>query len=304
MKIIFVGAFGDKSTNSCQSRAFKDNDCEVIEFPYRDERNKNHKLVELCNKERPDFVFISKGNGISADAVKKCNKISKTVLWYMDPLCVFDENLTDKIKEVDHFVCGLEGIVPYGLKYNPNTFFIQQNADEKIFKPVDEIAHEWDATFIGKILSPNKINEWNITWSDRRLWHEYLSSWSEINYAHLSGWNERHNEIVNKTKVNINFSHTDRTGASARIYKIMSSAGFLMTTPWCDMEKTFVDGEDLVTFINPNDLRNKINYYLDNQEERDKIRMSGYNKVMNNYTPRHWAKRLLRLVIGVDDHSI
>ena len=197
----------------------------------------------------------------------------------MDPLCVFNDNLIEKIKEVNYFVTGLEGIKSYGLKYNPKSVFIQQNADEKIFKPVDDIAYKWDATFIGKILPPNKINEWNITWSDRRLWHEYLSSWDEINYAHLSGWNEKHNEIVNKTKVNLNFSHTDRTGASARIYKIMSSAGFLMSTPWYNMEKTFIDGEDFVSFYNPQDLKNKINYYLEHEEERNKIRMSGYKKV-------------------------
>lgn len=296
MKIIFVGAFGEKSTNVAQARGFEENGCEVTNFPYRDFRNKDEELTNLCKRTSPHLVFISKGNGLSANSVRACNRICKTVLWYMDPLCVFNDNLIEKIKEVNYFVTGLEGIKSYGLKYNPKSVFIQQNADEKIFKPVDDIAYKWDATFIGKILPPNKINEWNITWSDRRLWHEYLSSWDEINYAHLSGWNEKHNEIVNKTKVNLNFSHTDRTGASARIYKIMSSAGFLMSTPWYNMEKTFIDGEDFVSFYNPQDLKNKINYYLEHEEERNKIRMSGYKKVMENYTPKHWAKRIIELV--------
>ena len=296
MKIIFVGAFNNRSTNVCQARGFRENDCEVVEFSYREVSNKNEELIKLCLKEKPDLVFLSKCDGISGEAVKRCNEVSKTVLWYMDPLCVFDGGLIEKIKEVNYFVCGLEGVVPYGLKYNPNSVFIHQNADETIFKPISGVDYEWDAVFIGKILSADKINQWNLTWSDRRIWHEFLLKWSEINYKHLSGWNEGHNEIVNKTKINLNFSHTDRTGASARIYKIMSSAGFLMTTPWHDMEKSFTDEENLVIFINPDDLRQKINYYLDNPEKRDKIRKNGYRKVMENYTPKHWAKRIIELI--------
>ena len=44
MKIIFVGAFGEKSTNVAQARGFEENGCEVTNFPYRDFRNKDEEI--------------------------------------------------------------------------------------------------------------------------------------------------------------------------------------------------------------------------------------------------------------------
>jgi spore maturation protein CgeB len=65
-----------------------------------------------------------------------------------------------------------------------------------------------------------------------------------------------------------------------------------MTTPWLDMEKTFTPGKDIVIFKNETELKEKINYYLENEEERNLIAFSGYAKVQD-YLPKSWAKKIM-----------
>ena len=90
MKIIFVAVFNYNSTNVSQADGFRRNGCEVIEFNYREiaarygNQQRDEMLVTLCLKEKADAVVFSKCNEIAHKVVEECNKVSKTVLWYMD----------------------------------------------------------------------------------------------------------------------------------------------------------------------------------------------------------------------------
>ena len=44
-------------------------------------------------------------------------------MWYMDAMHNFDSELREKIKRCDYFFCGVEGVIPHGLKHNTQTFF-------------------------------------------------------------------------------------------------------------------------------------------------------------------------------------
>ena len=49
-----------------------------------------------------------------------------------------------------------------------------------------------------------------------------------------------------------------------RVYKVMAAGGFLLTNDWIGREEMFVDGEHLVIFNDPQDLAEKIKFYLAN----------------------------------------
>jgi spore maturation protein CgeB len=113
------------------------------------------------------------------------------------------------------------------------------------------------------------------------------------NFRHYNGvYGLEHNKIVNETKINLNFSPTDSTGVSVRLYKILASGGFLMTTPWNGIENTFKIDEDIVVFNDENELKEKINFYLNNEDKRNNIRLNGYKKVVE-YLPINWAKKII-----------
>jgi hypothetical protein len=299
MKILFIAVFTPNSTNVSQSRGFKENGCEIIEYDYRKKliefnsiEKRDDDIINLVNTIKPNLVLFSKCNMMHYRVVEECNKISKTALWYMDAMYNFDSELIDKIKRVNYFFCGVEGVIPNAEKYNKNSIFIHQCPDEKMnFKINDH-----NCTFIDDITFIGSVDSTQIH-SDRLKYINRLKN--EFNgFKHYNNvFGLKHNEIVNCSKINLNFSPTDSSGVSVRIFKILSSGGFLMTTPWTDMEKTFTPDKDIVIFNNEDELVEKIKYYLTNENDRIKISTNGYQKV-REYLPKNWSNKIINYVNG------
>ena len=294
MKIVFVAVFTPNSTNVSQSRGFKDNGYDVLEYDYRSKLSRlgsvvkrDDDLIKTVENFNPDITIFSKCNNMHYRVIVGCNKYSKTILWYMDAINNFNGELIDKIKRVDYFVNGIEGVVPHGKKYNKNTIFLPQCPDEKMNFPLDDLDYKYNVTFIGNI-QPNS------THADR------LRYKNKINFTHFNNkYGLEHNKIVNQSKINLNFSHTSTNGASVRVFKILAAKGFLLTTPWKGMEKLFNIGEHLDVFTSPADLQKKINYYLYHEEERNKIRVQG-NKIVQKYLPINWAKKMVSIIENIN----
>jgi hypothetical protein len=115
MKIIFVAVFNENSTNNSQLDGLLKNGCDVIPFNYREINNKlksnflrDDTLIKLCKDESPDAVIFSKCNEIDIRVIDECNKISKTILWYMDPVnSQFSNELVLKIQKCTFTYCAL-----------------------------------------------------------------------------------------------------------------------------------------------------------------------------------------------------
>ncbi len=293
MNILFVAVFTPNSTNVSQSRGFQQIGCGIYEYDYRDRLaqlygnvdKRDDDLINTVEKLRPDVVIFSKCNNMHYRVIDECNKYSKTILWYMDALNNFDGELIEKIKRVNLFVNGIEGVVSEGLKYNDNTIFIEQCPDEKMNFKSDASDYKYDTTFIGN------LNPGSGTHSDR------LKYRNEVGFTHFDNvYGLEHNEVVNQTRINLNFAHTSTNGASVRVMKILAAGGFLLTTPWNGIDKTFIVGEHLDVFTTPEELKEKITYYLEFKNEREDIAKNGYKLVQDNYMPKHWAKRILDYV--------
>jgi len=288
MNILFVAVFTPHSTNVAQSRGFQQNGWGVYEYDYRERLNllnndverRDNDLINTVKILKPDVVIFSKCDNMHYKVIEECNKYSKTILWYMDALNNFNEELVEKIKRVNLFVNGIEGVVPYGLKYNHNTIFIPQCPDEQMNFPIPSSTFKYDITFIGNI-TPNS------THSDRLLYK------NKVEFTHFDNvYGLDHNKIVNQSKINLNFSHTSTNGASVRIFKILAAKSFLLTTPWEGMEDIFQPGVHLDIFSSPEELNQKIKFYLNNPELRLEISNNGFNLVQN-YMPKEWAKKII-----------
>lgn len=76
---------------------------------------------------------------------------------------------------------------------------------------------------------------------------------------------------------------------SDRVYETLGRGGFLIHPYIKGMEEEFEDKKHLVFYEYGNfeQLKELIDYYLENEEEREKIRNAGHELVKNNYTYRH-----------------
>ena len=69
-----------------------------------------------------------------------------------------------------------------------------------------------------------------------------------------------------------------------------------MSLPWQGMETMFTPGKDFVAFNTPEELKEKIIYYLTHPKKADEIREQGYKTIQNSH-PNKWAQNLINTIL-------
>ena len=284
MKILFVGVFdgGLKSTNISQILSFKKLGYNVMGYNYREkaatlgDHGRDLDLLKIVQAGNFDLVVYSKCNVISEITFSEINEVAKTCLWFMDPLVTYDLEMRNKTKLVDYFCCDKENVLEEALKINPRSFHVCEGFDHTVDFP-REFEKQYDISFIGNI------------YGDRKELIDGIG----FNVNIITGaYGPNHSKEVSKTKINLNFCTSN--GASDRVYKILAAGGFLLSNDWKNRENYLTDGKDCVIFHDMEDLNNKIDYYLKNEEERNKIAQAGLKSVQG-FNRLNWAKRIVDL---------
>ena len=91
-------------------------------------------------------------------------------------------------------------------------------------------------------------------------------------------------KVFRASKINLNFTIPNiKSGIPLRVWDVLGSGGFLLTNYQAELPYFFEEGKDLVCFDGVEDLREKVGYYLENEEERRAIAESGYRKVKETH---------------------
>ena len=282
MKILFVGVFNEESTNVSQKEAFERLGQEVITYNYRSRQkvigpyDRDMEIVKKSKDLGVDFILFSKCNEISIETIIKCNKHTKTILWYMDCMNNFNASLISKIKYCHSSFFAHPKTYEEARYHSKNAYYLSEGYDENIDKPID-LKQVYSTSFIGDIDS------------DRKEYTDQLIVYGFHNFNKSFGID--HARAVCKSKINLNFVR-DNSGPSDRIYKIMAAGGFLLTQPWKNMEKDFEVDMDFSTFTNVESLKEKCCYFLEHEYIRDIIAKHGHN-TNEKFTRTNWAKFIL-----------
>ena len=288
MKILFVGVFGIGSTNVSQAEAFERLGHKVIRYDYRQllkmtfgnvaDRDRNLR-EEIWNK-RPDLTVFSKCNQMDVSCVEAANKVGVSCLWYMDPKnSNFTEELIRKIKAATFSCFAHLMVVGEALLVSPDSrcYFVPEGYDEKVDFPVDAPGQIFDVSFIGN--------------TDLRRAELCKLAGALVLFT---SFGRQHAEVVSRSKINLNLTYGDECGPSDRVYKILAAGGFLLTESWVGMEELFKDGQHLVVFRGPADLKAKVRYYLTHEDERRMIAYAGHLKNEPN-SRTTWARRIVEI---------
>jgi hypothetical protein len=253
----------------------------VIRYDYRQRaleigrKKRDQEIISIAIKEKPLLIFFSKCNDVDISVIHGCNKVAKTVLWYMDPLnSRFSDSLKDKILFSNFTFCALTAPYKEAKKINSNSvYFLQEGFDEACNYPMN-VPYINDVSFIGNLRG------------ERENYHDALDF-----FVYNDMYGKLHSKAVSESRINLNFTEG---GTSDRTYKILASKGFLLTQPWECMEDDFKIGEDMDIFSNIGELRDKISYYLKNDDKRLKIVENGYQTVQK-FNRTNFAKRILEI---------
>lgn len=108
-------------------------------------------------------------------------------------------------------------------------------------------------------------------------------------------------KIYNGAKIHLNLhSSTYHEGVNPegdfvnpRTFEISSCGGFQLVDQRSELSEMFREGEEITTFKNIQDLKQKISYYLEHEEERQLIAEKGRERVLAEHTLEHRMTELL-----------
>ena len=106
------------------------------------------------------------------------------------------------------------------------------------------------------------------------------------------------NKALSEVKIVVGASYPSNYYWSNRIYEITGRGGFILHPETFGLDEEFTDGVHYVSYRRNNftQLQNKIQYYLENDEEREQIREAGYRHCSQNLTYTHRVQSLLTTI--------
>jgi len=279
-----------------------------------DQNRINRKLLSLCSSLRPDLCLILGGHRIHPETVKDIKNCGiQTVLWTIDVPLDF-QLVQEAAPHYDTVFCGgteaQEVLAQAGISH---THWLPFASDPEIHK-AEELTPEqkklWgsDLAFVGsfyphRALVLEKVSDFNL-----KIWGpgwNRLSPGSPLKgrVKDMKLEPEEWRKIYSSVKVNIVIHFQDGQTlsfqAAPKVYETMACQGFLLVDNQKDVMSLFEDGKHLVVYKDVQDLREKITYYLQHQEERERIARQGHEEVIEKHTYLYRLRQMFS-VIGVE----
>ncbi len=184
------------------------------------------------------------------------------------------------------FIAQLEYVPIFRERSNPNTFWLPLAADETVHAKRSNVK-KYDVGFVGSINSSIHNRRKNLL--------DKINSYVPVAYKRC--FDSEMAEFFSESK--IVFNNAIKNDLNMRVFETLSIGSMLLTdrTIGNGQEEMFKDGEDLVVYED-DEIVEKVKYYLEHDEEREKIARRGYEISHAAHTYFHRVEELLDVVIG------
>lgn len=302
MKVLYVGDFkADHSTENYVAYGLRQNGVDVTCVQENSEMPSN-ALISHIKESKPDFVLFCKnrfyGRGdLLVERIRKEGVL--TVTWLFD--LYFDLPKEMGIRRTIHDAAFLSDVV-----FTSDGGHDKQFADLKInHRLLRQGIHEPEAHYGKKIDAPEIVFIGTNSYSERDRLLSGLRKRYGDRFAHYGSHahmdevrGEELNNLLTSAKIVVGDSVPSPMYWSNRIYEVLGRGGFLIHPKVDGLEKEFKYYEHFMPFDygKHEQLFEIIDYYLEHDEEREKIRKAGHEFVKENYTYTKRCKALLESV--------
>lgn len=268
----------------------------------------NAGLVKYVRKTKPDVLFITKGESITAETLQEIRRKTDTEI-----VNVFPDNpvLMGRFEAIapcsrffikDTFVRDQLHMV--GLK---NVVYLPQCTDPEVHKPVELDASDMkeysaDVSLVGSMYPYRTQLVSALADLKPALWGK---GWQKAEDAKVRAL-QRAGDIrgtkkakaICASKISLNLHHplNDIWGVNRRTYDVAACGGFQLSDYKKDMDQLFAAGKELVCFRSLPELREMISYYLSHEEERRGIAEASRARVLRDHTYDRRAKEILGII--------
>lgn len=108
---------------------------------------------------------------------------------------------------------------------------------------------------------------------------------------------EDKSRVFYTSKINLNTLHYGEVNAgNCRLFEIAGSGGFQICDRKDEINNYFIEDEEIVFFDTTEELIEKINYYLEHQDEAEKIAKRAHQRALNEHTYEHRINKIFDII--------
>lgn len=267
----------------------KNYSCTTGQYIYKELSKLNHQVEILLIKEKnkileikPDLVLaIDDGSHYIFDL-----NFHPKAIWIIDSHTSF---MCDKImaKSFDIIFVAQKEYVERFKRYNSYVYWLPLAADSE-WHGKQNLEKIYDVAFIGQM---------GIGWRKKLL----LNLKKDFPNSFIGSADCKEiGKIYSQAKIVVNYNVNN--DINMRVFEAMCSGSLLITNKIYDngFEELFEDKKNLVVYDGTyKDLKQKIEYYLKNENERIKIAKEGNFLVLNKHTYKHRAEFILEKILEI-----
>jgi spore maturation protein CgeB len=276
-----------------------------------DLRHINTQFISLALNTKPDVVIVTGGHRILPQSVKKLKGSGiSVILWTIDAPINFGP-IIKSAHYYHHVFCGgteAQEILEKNGIFDTN--WLPFACAPEFHCPIylsskEKITPAKDVVFVGSFYP----NRWKILKElkefDLGIWGP---NWGKVNCESLDRLSVKsvqlkHTEWVKifaaaKIAIVLHFQDgiTPCYQASPKVYEALACNSFVLVDKQKDVLSLFDDGKHLVSFDSITDLKQKIIYFLNNSDEREKIVAQGHKEVLNKHTYVHRMREMFSII--------
>ena len=305
-----------------------DPEIEFLQYNFLGKRIKNinktlyqqvlHKIPAVRNRKSKDIYNSYKINKIDftivthdfltkqeIDTIKKINP-SPIVLWFPDAISNFQKSMFfiagyDYLFFVDKYI-----VEKLKAEFNLNIHYLPQCCNPNKHNKVELIdqditTYSCDITNAGNLYPSRAALYKHLLNYNVKMWGSPPAIWLKLPeldkiIMNKSVHNKEKSKAFMAAKIVLNNLHPAViNGVNKRTFEIPACGGFQITSHRDAVNELFEVGKEIVTYTDLNDLKYKIDYYLnpENEFERKQITEAGYQKAIQEHS---YEKRLLKLL--------
>lgn len=278
-------------------------------------------VSEIAYQLMPDLVLVLDGMFVQNEQLDDIRRQGiKTAVWLTDDP-YYTDMTTENVNHYDYVFTLESNCIPYYQQLGcKQVYHLPFAAFPDFYKPARTPSPQRrDVSFIGsaywnriEFLSPimDRLMQYNTLING--IWWDRLPNFAAYrDRIEVNKWMgpQETSDAYNASKIVINLhrSHEDDSvnnnavkipaaSPNPRTFEISACATLQLTDSRSDLAKLYTPGKEIETYNSPEELLDKIQYYLHHEQERREIALNALDRTLREHTYGHRLNQLLSIV--------
>ena len=284
----------------------------------------NKEFLRIVEKEKPDLLFIIKGDSLLPETLKKLkNKITLAAYIWDDPFFSYSKqyNLGDDYRK-SNFELGMflyDYVFVYDTYYVDtlkkrgllNVKYLPLAADPKRYReivttPEDTVKYGYDLCFVGcpypnRVEILDSLKQYNLGVFGEGWEKYFLQKGKKLpSYYKGKASGDKVLSIYLSSKIVLNIHDPEaREGLNTRTFDILACGASELVDYRKNLDVHFKMGKEMIAFKDKTELLSAVSYYLKNMGLLSKVAIEGRQRVLTEHT---WDHRVRTVLDVLNEH--